>query len=475
MSNSYLSTKNVSIDYQVGGPGRGQRRILDVVEDLAYGMGEWTESLGAITRDYEKDPRTNRMRPMPVRRGNPEAITFPLTCRMKAVNILERFGPDDRLVISKRYTGTLDPANLLNYRRIEVFTDCAIVDRGHSAGATDGKEEEAWVDLTTNVNAGAVAILLPVAGKSIPHGITAAADVSLLCGCIDPEGVIWLGTAAESGPAAPHILKGVRDADGKFTWTAYDVTGQTADIVSITAAGDSLIFAIGTNLCRAEKSDPATVTTTAFGAAVSKVVAIDAANIIAVGASGTVKQSEDGGLSWTTLVSGVTTALNSIAVRSLVDWWIGGATGTLLHYYKGTFTTLADPTSGAGISTIALPEGREDEVYLGTSTGAIWKTQDGGVTWTQVRFPGDSAGSVDHLAFADWMGPVLYIVHSPVSGPARLLRDLAGGLGGNTNVEVVPGIPANSGLNGLLVEGVNDVFLPGDVHSGSNLIIKVEA
>lgn len=474
MSNGYLSTRNVALDYQAGGPGRGQRRILDVIEDTAYGMGEWTESLGAINRSWSKDPHTNKMRPMPVLRGNPEAITFPLTCHMKAVNILEQFDADDRLVICKRYTGTLDPANLLNYRRIETFLDCAIVDRAYSAGATDGRDDEAWVDLTVNMNAGAVSVVLPVAGKAIAHGVSAASDCNLLCGCIDPDGVIWLGTAAESGPAAPHILKGVRDDDGKFTWTGYDVTGQTADVVSITAAGDSLIYAIGSNLCRADKSAPGTVTTTAFGATVSKVLAIDAANLIAIGASGTVKVSEDGGLSWTALTSGVSTALSSIAIRSLVDWWIGGASGTLLHYYKGTFTALTDPTSGATINTIALPEGRDDDVYIGTSTGAIWKSQDAGENWTQVRFPGDSAGSVDHLAFADWLGPVLYIVHSPVSGSTRLLRDLAGGLGGNTNVEVIT-VPANSGLNGLLVEGPNSVFLPGDVHSGSNLIVKVES
>lgn len=473
MSNGYLNTRNVSIDYQVGGPGRGQRRILDVVEDVAYGMGEWTESLGAITRDWRKDPLTHAMKPMPVRRGNPEPITFPLTCRMKALNRLEQFDADDRLVIYKRYTGTLAPGNLLNYRRIEAFLDCAIVDRAHSAGATDGKDEESWIDLTVNVNAGAAAIILPVAGKAIPHGISGAGDVTLNCIIMDEDGVIWIGTVNETA-GAPYIFKGVRDVEGNITWTGTTITGQTAGIDCLAAAGDYLVFGIGTNICRAPKSDPANVTTTAFGAAVSEIVAIDAANLVAVGASGTVKTSDDGGLSWTAVTSGVATTLGCIAVRSYNDWWVGGASGTLLHYRKGTFTTLADPTSGDTITTIALPEGREDEVYLGTSTGEVFYTQDGGDTWAEYRFPGDNAGSVDLLAFADWMGPVLYIVHSPVAGSTRLLRDLAGGVGGNNNVEVIS-VPTNIGFNGILVEGVNDVFLVGDASSGVNLIVKVEA
>jgi len=473
MSNGFLSTKNVSVDYQVGGPGRGQRRILDVSTDTSYGMGEWTDSLGAITRDWYRDPSTNQMRPMPVRRGNPEPITFPLTCRMKALNLLEQFSATERLAIHKRYVGNLSPSNLLNYSRIEVFTDCAIVDRGYSAGATDGRDEENWVDLTANINAGSVSIILPVAGKSIPHGISGANDVSLNCITADDSGTLWIGTVNESA-GAPYIFKGVRDVEGNITWTGYTITGQTSPVTTLAVAGDYLVFGIGTNICRAAMSDPSTITTVAFGATVNKIVAIDAANLIAVGASGTVKMSNDGGLSWTAITSGVSASLSSIAVRNYNDWWIGGASGSLLHYTKGTLTALSDPTGGDTINTIALPENRPDDVYIGTNGGEIFYTINGGSTWTEYRFPGDNAGNVNLLAFADWMGPVLYIVHTPVSGPTRLLRDLSGGVGGNTNVETIT-VPSNIGFNDIFVEGVNDVFLVGDVASGTNLIVKVEA
>lgn len=469
---SFLNTRQVALDYQKGGPGQGQRRILDVIEDVAYGMGEWTESLGAITRDFRKDPRTNKMRAMPVRRGNPEPVTFAITCRMKAFNVLESFGADDRLVLYKRYTGTLPPSDLLKYIRIEQFVDCAIVDRQEGAGATDGSEEESWITLTTNFNAAAANVILPVKGKTLAHGITAGSDVALNCLTMDEDGVIWIGTDEETA-GAPYIFKGVPDADGVYTWTGIEITGQTAAIETIAAAGDYLLFGIGTNILRAAKSAPATVTTTAFGGAVNHIVAIDAANIVAVGASGLLRKSEDGGLSWTTVATGSSAALNRIAVRSLTDWWIGGATGTILHYDSGAVTTISDPTSGAGINAVALPADRDSDVYLGTSTGAVWKSQNDGTTWAQYRFPGDSAGSVDELGFGGEYGGVLYIVHTPASGSTRVLRDLAGGIGGNSNVEALT-VPANTGFNGLLVSGVNEAFLVSALHSGANMIVQVE-
>jgi photosystem II stability/assembly factor-like uncharacterized protein len=346
----------------------------------------------------------------------------------------------------KRHTGTLRTGNLLNETRIE-------------ASPTRHRGPQAAAGRPT-------ARKSPGAAHQHERGAAASSAGGGRASRTDPgaattiNNIVRTKTDIRPGPKKrrlpPHIFNGVRDVEGVITWTDH-LTGQTAGIDCLAVAGITSRHRL--EYRRAEKSDPATVTTTAFGAAVSRVVAIDAANIIAIGASGTVRTSEDGGLSWTALISGVTTALNSIAVRSLVDWWIGGATGTLLHYYKGTITAIADPTGGDTLTTLALPDDRDDDVYLGTSTGEVFYTQDGGDTWAEYRFPGDNAGSGPAgLRGLDGAGAV----HRPQ--PGCRFHSLAARPGGGGRQQQRRGhhYPGQHRLQRLPGRGANDALLVGD-------------
>jgi len=475
---SFLTNKQVAVEIAAGVGGRAPRKILDIDSDVAYGVGAVNQSLGEITREFRKSARSNDWVPMPVRRGKPEPIETELTAKMQAVNYLERFGADDRFNLFVRYTGGGDPTLPLSYRRIDLLVDVAIAGFNRENVATDGTDDETDVILTIPVNAGQVYRLNPIAGKSVVHGLTGAGDCNITCITVASDGTIYAGTEADSTGTHPFVLV---SPDGGDTWTSYELSTPTADISAIMIAGNKLFVATGTAILYTEavvNLTGAVWTSTTAAQNVNALYAIDAANLVAVGAAGMMLMSEDGGGSWSPVTTGSAATLGCVAFRDINEGYIGGATGTLLKYDQGTISVIADPTSGATITTIALPDdpsgGRDQDVYIGTATGKVFKSFDGGTSWEQMRFPGDNAGTVDALVFYGFKGAVLFILHTPVAGSTRVLRDLSGGYGGNTEVEAVS-TPANSGLNALLVANQNLALAVGDVHSGASMIISVEA
>jgi hypothetical protein len=461
------------IEIQDGGVGRGNRGVLDVTQDVKTAMGGFNKSLGGITRDYRISPRTNRYVPRPVRREAPEAIAPELTCKMVAANYLERFGADDRFALYVRHT-TRSPQDPLSYVRVDILSDVAVESFNYGDFTVDeGAQED--ITLTVPLNAAAHVRVLPVEGKKLATAWSAAKSCAVTASAVDEDGTLYAVTAAAAEGGKPYL---VTSPDDGATWTETALADLSSGCTALAIAGERLVVAAGTTLAVYDKAGTLQSTSAAPGA-VAALVAIDAATLVAVGANGLVLRSEDGAASWRQLVSGVSVALGCIACRHVADWYVGGASGTLLHVANGTFSTMALPAAlaTATVTTIALPDApagfsREADVYVGTSSGLVYRTD--GTAWTAVRFPGDGAGSVTALAFVEFLGQVLYVLHTQAGGSSVLYRDFSGGAGGNPNVERIP-LPANSGLATLAVVDANDALLLGAVHAGAELVVKVEA
>src|ERR1700687_136600 len=126
------------------------------------------------------------------------------------------------------------------------------------------------------------------------------------------------------------------------------------------------------------------------GNALNAVVAPVPGSLVAVGDSGTIVRSDDGGKTWTTQCSGTTDDLQGVSfVNAQTGWAVGSHrvfgtdryTQTILHTIDGGDTWTRQETGSSwplyGVSFV--------DAMTGWVVGAyrIFHTTDGGATWTQ--------------------------------------------------------------------------------------------
>lgn len=172
----------------------------------------------------------------------------------------------------------------------------------------------------------------------------------------------------------------------------------------IVGEGGYIYFTDDATLGATEVSTAGTVTTNNLNA----VHASDSLNVVAVGAANTILRTTNGGTSWSLVVGpAVGVVLNTVWMRSALEWFVGAANGNL--YY----------------------------------------TIDGGATWSTKLFPGSAAGSVRDIVFAT--PSVGYLAHSTATPAGRILRTIDGGYSWYVMPEGTGSIPANDYVASLAV------------------------
>ena len=104
-------------------------------------------------------------------------------------------------------------------------------------------------------------------------------------------------------------------------------------------------------------------------------------NCWAVGNSGVIRTTVNGGTSWSAQTSGVGSTLNGISCASTSVCWVVGNGGTILATNNGGSTWSAQ-TSGVGstLNEIACPD--SSHCFVVGNGGVIRATSNGGTTWT---------------------------------------------------------------------------------------------
>jgi photosystem II stability/assembly factor-like uncharacterized protein len=126
-----------------------------------------------------------------------------------------------------------------------------------------------------------------------------------------------------------------------------------------------------------------------------------------------------------------------------------GDQGAIAYTTNGvTFTALTTGPVGIGVNLNAVWVKSELEWWVGTSTGRLYYTLDGGATWTEKAFSGSGAGVVYDISFAT--NSVGYIAHASATPRGRILRTINGGYSWTITPEASGStIPTNQRINAV--------------------------
>lgn len=289
---------------------------------------------------------------------------------------------------------------------------CDSVQCGLCGIATDGCDKVFAVTLSAGGSPGLPAEVIYSNDGGTTIGET---NISTLGADEDPTGMECVGAnvvVISNDDDALHWAPAADILNATETW-ARVITGIVAagSPNAITSAGPRDTWIVGDGGYVYHATDPtAGVTVQDAGAATTEVLnavhALDILNVVAVGANNAVIFTRDGGNSWSSITGpNVATVLNTVFMRTELEWFVGDAGGQL------------------------------------------WYTRDRGTTWTEKIFPDSGAGVVRHITFPT--PTVGYLAHDTATPAGRILRSIDGGNSWYVLPEGTTTLPANDRINAI--------------------------
>lgn len=282
------------------------------------------------------------------------------------------------------------------------------------------------------------------------------------------------------------------DSDGAFSSTnSYPIdvfssnvldVQQAGDYVLVTSASEGVAYALYSDLVNGVVNAWTVASgSTSSGVGPNRLFAINAATVWGVGNSGKIWRSTDGGKSWTLLSNGTVSSvnLNDLYFVSETFGWIVGNSGLAIKYQNGTFSVVpvksTTATVTANLNCVEVPADRDQEVYVGTAGGQIWRSNNRGQIWTNKSFDKSGVGTIVDFQFSGFRGEVFFVIQNNTNNESRVLRDISGGDLG-VAVEVLPGSfsqPANTGFNSIATPNSNKAVVVGNTVNGYAFIGNV--
>lgn len=433
--------------------------------------------------------------------GNPERPTFQLMQRLTECDFLDRLKCARTILALRGCSNRLD---LLSYKQGIAYTDAFVTSKGYSANLVNGTdqteddlmqqveysagEEVRFMKLRhDNISGTASDIAI---NKVISVGVDRCAGD---CGKeLSIEDEFWLVTDRDSTPGYQSVATprfGYTE-DGGGTWTFSDInvfpTGDAVDVIRY--GGYALVASPEHGIAYARVEDIKDGLTGIWSQVSGLVagneplvLAVVNGTIYAAGENGYIYQSTDG-VTFEVLSAGTVTTndINSIAVAGCDLVYFGADGGDLVKLEKGALSSVTvkdanGATVTSNINVVRVPPNRGYEIYVGCANGNIYASRDEGDSWRTLAFDGAGSGLVKDIQFARPQGLFMFILQTNANGKSRVHRDLSGGAGGLTSVEIVGSYnsPANSGMNSIAVATPNLGITVGEVNNSYGFIGKV--
>jgi photosystem II stability/assembly factor-like uncharacterized protein len=198
--------------------------------------------------------------------------------------------------------------------------------------------------------------------------------------------------------------------------------------------------------------------------------ALDKNHIWLAASGGYVYFSNDGGATWTAQTSGGTTAENLIGIRgsSTNDLYAVGENDAIIKTTDGGLSWILVTATGGGNNLRSLSVISKQVVWVVDSGGQMYYTIDGGTTWTERAFSDSGTGEGRDIEFANEL--VGFMLHNDATPNGRIFQTINGG----QEWELLDTTPTNSGLNAIVVCGVNLAYAVGEPQGGTAAVFKIE-
>lgn len=431
--------------------------------------------------------------------SNPNRVTTQVQIDYDTVNAMREI--DLSCPFNFYVVGGCSPESFSDFRSVRIYVDSVATGLPTSANllqGTSGSPDDAMENF--DISAAVVEyirtqihspIAAAVGNAGINHGIAIGPN-RCVNGCSQGGKEFVIVTDAISPATIPRIGY---SSDGGNTWTMQTIaacTNGTAEAVAL--AGTTLVVACSGSTggiyyaALADVKAGTAVFTLANGVtsghAFNAIVATNRQKLVAVGASGRIAVSKDGGASFTYITSPVATALNAVAVGvnpGLV--WIVGASGVVIRL-RNLSTAESITVAGVGtdtLNTVSVPYYRPDEVYIGSATGEIHRSLNAGAAvpvWAELQFSKPSGGGIiECIAFTGARGCIMEVLQTDASSDSSILYDFSGGSMGNMSVVRVgtSAAPSNNGFNWIIPVSVNYALVLGEVVSSLGYVGKMSA
>ena len=347
--------------------------------------------------------------------------------------------------------------------------------------------------------------LYPVGPLSFGDNATTMIDLEVMdvvygskaqCGNCGPEddGTKRIYAIVKSSGGSPGLPSEIIwTTDGGATWNqsnitgmavaedpvAIDVVGRYLDVLSRTAGGAT------TGGYYISEIDPITGTPGAWTKVTNGFVASKQPNDIYVANPREVYICADGGYVYKAtdvsagvfvLSAGAATVQNLNRIDGIDEAIVavGNAGAVIRSTNRGaTFAALTAP-SGADIK--ALETLNKNRIWVGTGTGFVYYTLNGGVSWVELFFSGCESGTVLDIVFAtDEVG---YIAHTNSTPTGKVWATWDGGQSWTNNTPRIANLPTSLRFNrmayppkGDSMTAANNLIIAGLAAAGSDGIL----
>jgi hypothetical protein len=341
-----------------------------------------------------------------------------------------------------------DPSRFNSFQKVVIFEGVIIETYGtEDLGALE-PGEQGKVDETGAISAQNWYEFVPLGfSNRTPSGVTnelidiAKCDSPSCGNCEDEsdgcEKFYAISKAAGGSPSTPADV--VFTLDKGLTWYFADVDtlGVAVDPTAIECVGEYVVVISNTDGDQMHialtsefdgTTDPAFIlVTTGFvaGGGPNDIYSLGNTAYLC-GNFGYIYKTTDVAAGVTVLDAGVATISDMNAIHMLSEEFgiSGGNDGALLTIRNDLVSAIATSPVGIGTDITAVYVKTELEWFVGTSAGTLFRTLDGGTTWTQIVLPGTAPTIITAIDFSS--DSVMY-VSGTVSGKGEIFISISGG------------------------------------------------
>jgi len=194
--------------------------------------------------------------------------------------------------------------------------------------------------------------------------------------------------------------------------------------------------------------------------------ALDASRVFLATRAGKIYKSEDGGISYVLKTSGLTAYdLNAVYFDNEKDGMAVGCSGAILITSDGgdTWDDVTTPTTPGDLIAVTKAG---DFWWVSSNTGKLFYSSNDGDTWSErTSFTGSGTGEVADVKFGNEL--IGYIAYNK-TGTGKVFRTINGGY---TWEEI--SVPTNTGFNQLFICDYNTIYAVGNAQGGTGMIVKI--